>query len=66
MEKSVDWSLIIDELKCSGMTVKEISFASRLPRSVINALAHGHVGLYPEGAEKLMAVYRNINRKSGR
>lgn len=60
MEKSVDWSLIIDELKCSGMTVKEISFASRLPRSVINALAHGYVGLYPDCSGQLMELYKKL------
>lgn len=60
MEKSVDWSLIIDDLKCSGMTVKEISRASHLPRSVINALAHGYVGLYPDYSGQLLELYKRL------
>ncbi|EAT8559370.1 hypothetical protein HRW30_004741 [Salmonella enterica] len=65
MEESVSWSLIIEQLKCSGMTVKEISRASHLPRSVINALAHGYVGLYPDYSGRLLDLYRELPVGSG-
>ncbi|HAK3333996.1 TPA: hypothetical protein H2A59_004561 [Salmonella enterica] len=65
MGTSVNWSAIIASLKESGMTVKEISLAAHLPRSVINALAHGYVSLYPDYSGQLMEVYRQLASGSG-
>ncbi|EBO3825940.1 hypothetical protein MSU25_001644 [Salmonella enterica] len=65
MEESVNWSLIIAALKKNGMKVKEISRASHLPRSVINALAHGYVGLYPDYSGLLLGLYRELPVRSG-
>ncbi|EDR5177120.1 transcriptional regulator [Salmonella enterica] len=65
MDASVNWPLIIAALKENGMTVKEIALEAHLPRSVINALAHGYVGLYPEYYGQLVGVYRNLPVRSG-
>ncbi|EHI3195826.1 hypothetical protein J9Z47_003544 [Salmonella enterica] len=65
MNDSIDWPLIVSSLKASGMTVREISHDSRLPRSVINALAHGYVGLYPDYADRLLDLYRGLTVKKG-
>ncbi|HGB5893256.1 TPA: hypothetical protein ACIVVN_001536 [Salmonella enterica subsp. enterica serovar Kottbus] len=66
MKGSIDWPLIVSSLKESGMTVKDISHDSRLPRSVINALAHGYVGLYPDYADRLLDLYRGLTVKNVR
>ncbi|HFW3112008.1 TPA: hypothetical protein ACIBE2_002239 [Salmonella enterica subsp. diarizonae serovar 61:r:-] len=65
MNDSIDWPLVVSSLKASGMTVKDISHDSRLPRSVINALAHGYVGLYPDYADRLLDLYRGLTVKKG-
>lgn len=64
MNDSIDWPLVVSCLKESGMTVKDISHASRLPRSVINALAHGHVILREDYADRLLGLYRNTGKCS--